>query len=163
MRPHYPFAGDRGALHLADQYRGISVSTVVPLLLRCFLAVFSIERRAHARFSAAMTGRSLIISCRNSKNSGKRLIEASSFGSAPRRSALVRRHYPLHEAVHRRRVGPAQHRDDAAIGVDPGQIAAGAASEVAPGGGARIESAPGVQPPEVPVLGVERAGLEHPL
>ena len=89
-----------------------SVSTVVPLLLRCFLAVFSIVRRAHTRFSAAMMGRSLIISCRNSKNSGKRLIEASSVQSAPRRSALARRHYPFHEAVHCRRVGPAQDRDE---------------------------------------------------
>src|SRR5438128_11853213 len=107
MRSHYLLAEELCTL------------PIVPLLLRCFLAVFSIVRRAHTRFSAAMTGRSLIISCRNSKNSGKRLIEASSFQPAPRRSALAPRHDPFHEAVHRCRIGPAQHGDDAAFGVDP--------------------------------------------
>src|ERR1700731_3986100 len=73
------------------------------------------------------------------------------------------RDYPLHEAVHRRRVGPPQHRDDVALGIDPGQVAAGAPRVVTRLGSVRVKGAPGIQPPQIAVLRVERTGLEHPL
>src|SRR5437764_1393301 len=79
-----------------------------------------------------------------------------------RRSASDGGRWQLHEAVHCGRVGPARYRDDIVLRIDPGQITAGAARIVAPPRGARIKRAPGVEPPEVAVVGVERAGLQHP-
>src|SRR5713101_7517647 len=70
----------------------------------------------------------------------------------PGGSSLDRGHHQPHEAVALGRVDPAQDRDDVVLRIDPGQIAAGAACEIARLGGARIEEAPGVEPPEIAVL-----------
>src|SRR6267154_549577 len=74
-----------------------------------------------------------------------------------------RRHHQPDEPVARRRVDPAQHRNDIVFGIDPGQVAAGAAGEIAAGGSARIQATISVQPPEIAVLRVERTGLAHAL
>src|ERR1700730_15816121 len=72
----------------------------------------------------------------------------------PTASAAHGRHGQLHEPIHRRGVGPAQHRDDVVFGIDPGQIAAGAAGVIAARRGARVETILGVEPPEIAVIAV---------
>src|SRR5215472_4475703 len=72
-------------------------------------------------------------------------------------------HHELHEAVHRSRVRPAQHPDDVTLLLDPGKVTASSPGIIAGGRGTRIKAASGVQPPEIAILRVERAGFEHPL
>src|SRR5437764_13821258 len=49
------------------------------------------------------------------------------------------------------------------LGIDPGQVAAGAAREIAAGGRARQPAPIGVEPPQIPVLRIERTGHAHAL
>src|SRR4051794_33546238 len=68
-----------------------------------------------------------------------------------------------HEAVHRGWIGPAEYRDDVRLGVDPGEVAAGAAGVIARLRRARIQRAVDVEPPEIAVLPENWAGLQHAL
>src|SRR6059058_2175438 len=49
------------------------------------------------------------------------------------------------------------------LGIDPGQVAAGAAREIAAGGCARQPAAIGVEPPQISILRIERTGHAHAL
>jgi hypothetical protein len=66
-------------------------------------------------------------------------------------ASATARHHEFHEAVHRCRIGPAQHGDDVVLRVDLGQVAAGAAPILALRRSARIKSASGVQPPQIAI------------
>src|SRR2546422_4279588 len=63
----------------------------------------------------------------------------------------------LHEAVHARLVDPADDGDEVVLGVDEDEVAPRAARRVARGGRARELPASRVEPPEEPVLRVERS------
>src|SRR5260221_3774211 len=59
--------------------------------------------------------------------------------------------------VHCRGVDPAQHGDELVVGVDPGQVAAGAAGAIAGRRRALAALPGGVEPPEIAVLRIELA------
>src|SRR3989449_7795808 len=67
----------------------------------------------------------------------------------------------LHESAHARLVDPADDGDEVVLRVDEDEVAPRAARRVARGGRARELPASRVEPPEEPVLRVERARPPH--